>query len=110
MLSSITLFSANTELQNCFPSVQFMLRDHEVRARRDMNKNEGGLIEYVRISVICKRLKHLEAVVSESICSEITITKKNWFCISIYRPVCRKCCRRNAAAIAEIENTRRYYK
>ena len=36
--------------------------------------------------VICKKLKHLETVPSESTCSELAINKKKWFCVSIYRP------------------------
>ena len=33
-----------------------------------------------------KRLKDLETTASESICSELVISKMKWFCICIYRP------------------------
>ena len=46
----------------------------------------GGIIEYVRRGIICKRLKDFEKAISESICSELVISKTNWFCMCIYRP------------------------
>ena len=46
----------------------------------------GGIIEYVRRGVICKRLKDFETTISESICSQLVISKNRWFCMCIYRP------------------------
>ena len=46
----------------------------------------GGIIEYGRRGVICKRLKNFETTISQSICSELVISKKKWFCMFIYRP------------------------
>ena len=46
----------------------------------------GGIIEYGRRGVICKRLKNFETTISQSICSELVISKKKWFCMCIYRP------------------------
>ena len=46
----------------------------------------GGLIEFVKRGIICKRIKQFQTVTSESICSEINISKKKWFCMSIHRP------------------------
>ena len=77
---------SETKLDDSFPSVQFTTSDYEIRGRKDRNKHRGGLIEYVKKGVICKRLKEYEPKEIESICSEITISKKKWFCISIYRP------------------------
>ena len=37
------------------------------------------------MGIIFKRVKQFETVISESICSETTISKKKWFCMSIYR-------------------------
>ena len=32
------------------------------------------------------RLKNFETTINESICSELVISKKKWFCMCIYRP------------------------
>jgi len=77
---------SETKLDSSFPSSQFELNEYEVRGRRDRDKHGGGLIEYVKKGLICQRLKGFETFVSESICSEITISNKKWFCMSIYRP------------------------
>ena len=42
---------------NSFPSTQFKPADYDIRTRRGSDGNGGGIIEYVRIDVICKRLK-----------------------------------------------------
>ena len=44
------------------------------------------MIEFVKRGIICKRVKQFETVISESIFSEITISRKKWFCMGIYRP------------------------
>ena len=77
---------SETKLDDSFPSAQFRIGDYEIRGRKDRNKHGGGLIEYVKKGIICKRLKEYELKEIEPICSEITISKKKWFCISIYRP------------------------
>ena len=51
---------------------------YEKRARSDRDGIRGGIIEYVRRVVICKRLKDFEATITES--------KEKWLCMSIYRP------------------------
>ena len=76
---------SETKLDDSFPSVQFKMDDYEIRGRKYRNKHGRGLIEYVKKGIICKRLKEYEPKEIESVCSEITISKKNWFCISIYR-------------------------
>ena len=57
-----------------------------IRARMGRNKFGGGLIEYVRKGLICKRIVKYEPKYSECICSEITFSKKKWVVFSIYRP------------------------
>ena len=51
-----------------------------------MDKNGGSFIEYVKRGVTCKRLKHLQAVITGSICLKLTMAKKKLFWMSIYRP------------------------
>ena len=45
--------------------------------RRGRNKYGGGKIVYVREEFIAKRLVNLEGNTSETICIEVTISKKN---------------------------------
>ena len=62
-----------------------MLGVYKLRTRRDRDKNGSGLTEYVRRGVICRRLKHLQIAISKSIYSEVTIAKRKWLSMSIYR-------------------------
>ena len=71
------------KLDSSFPSTQFHIGDYEIRNRRDRDKSGGGLIEFVKKGIITKRLKNLETNLSETICTEITISKKKWFCMSV---------------------------
>ena len=77
---------SETKLDDNFPSAQFAIENYEIRGRRDKDLTEvRGLIEFVKRGIICKRVKQFETVISESICSQITISKKKWFCTGIYR-------------------------
>ena len=78
---------SETKLDSSFPSAQFHIVDYEIRNRRDRNKSGGGLIEFVKKGIITKRLKDLETNLRETICTEITISKKRWFCMGVYRPL-----------------------
>ena len=77
---------SETKLDDSFPSAQFAIENYEIRGRRDRDGHGGGLIEFVKRVIICKSVKQFETVISESICSEITISRKKWFCMGIYRP------------------------
>ena len=70
---------SETKLDSSFPSAQFHIGNYEIRNRRDRGKSEGGLIEIVKKGIITKRLKDLESNLSETICTEITISRKRWF-------------------------------
>ena len=85
-LSPDYLVLRETKLDDSFPSAPFSIPDYEIKARRDRHKNGGGLIEFVKKGLICKRLKNFKTSASECICSEITISKRKWLCFSIYRP------------------------
>ena len=76
---------SETKLDSSFPSAHFHIGDYETRNRRDRNKSGGGLIELVKKGIITKRHKDLETNLSETICTETTISKKRWFCMSVYR-------------------------
>ena len=77
---------SETKLNESFPNAQYTLDSHEIRARRNRNKFGGGVIEYVRKCLICKRIVKYEVKYSECTCSEITFSKKKWVIFSIYRP------------------------
>ena len=64
---------SETKINDSFPSAQFDMSGYEIRARRDRDGIGGGIIEYVRRGVICKRLKDFETTISESTCSELVI-------------------------------------
>ena len=43
-------------------------------------------LNFLKRGIICKRVKQFETVISESIRSEITISRNKWFYMGIYRP------------------------
>ena len=75
---------SETKLDNSFPNAQLTINNYEIRARRDRDKHRGGLIEFAREGLICKRLRKYESLNIEVICSEVTISNKNWVIFSIY--------------------------
>ena len=77
---------SETKLDNSFPNTQLTINIDEIWTRRDRDKHGGGLIEFVRNGLICKRLRKYEPFSIEVICSEVTISNKNWVIFSIYRP------------------------
>ena len=77
---------SETTINDSFPSAQFDMGGYEIRARTERNRMDGGIMEYVRRGVICKRLTDFETKISESIYSELLISKKKWLCMCIYHP------------------------
>ena len=77
-LQTIALVLNETKLDDSFPSAKFSIPDYEIKG--------GGLIQFVKKGLVCKRLKNFETNPSEWICSDITISEKKWLCFSIYRP------------------------
>ena len=75
-----------TKIDESFPTSKFNVEAYGIRARRDRDKYGGGLIEFVRRGLICKKLRDYESKYSECLCSELTFTNKKWICFSIYRP------------------------
>ena len=51
-----------------------------------IDKHGEGLIEFVRKGLICKRLRKYESINIDVICSELTISNRNWVIFIIYRP------------------------
>lgn len=79
--------ASKTNLDESFPPQKFVIENFEIRARKD---KDGGIIELrkglIRKGFICKRLNYSETKSLECICSELTLSNKNWICYAIYRP------------------------
>ena len=54
--------------------------------RRDGNKYGGGKIVFIRQGLITRRLPKFDTKVSQTICVELTISKKRWCTLFAYRP------------------------
>ena len=74
------------KLDDSFPSAQFYIENFEKRSQRNRENNGGGLIEFVRKRFITIKTKEYETKFSEIIASEFTMSKKKWFCLSVYGP------------------------
>ena len=84
-LSPNYLVLSETKLDDSFHSAQCNLKNKEIRARRDRDKNGGSIMEFVKKGLVCKRLKIFEPSKSECISSEITVSKNKWLWFSIFR-------------------------
>ena len=78
--------ASKTNLDESFPPQKFVIENFEIRTRKDNDRHGGGIIEYLRKGFICKRLNYSEPKSLECICSELTLSNKNWICYDIYRP------------------------
>ena len=79
------LVISETKLDDSLPNAQLTMNNYEIRARGDRGK-DGGLVEFVRKGLICKRLKKYDLLNMEVICSEVKISNKISVIFSIYRP------------------------
>ena len=76
-----------TKLDDSFPDSQFLIENYQFPPfRRDRNSKGGGKIVYIREGLISKRIKNFESKIIETICIEITISKKKWCILFAYRP------------------------
>ena len=76
-----------TKIDERFPDSQFFIENYQFPPyRRDRNSKGGGKIVYMRQGLISKRLKSFESKNIETICIELTISKKKWCILFAYRP------------------------
>ena len=76
-----------TKLDDTFPDAQFKINNYQYPPfRRDRNSKGGGKIVYIRQGLISKRLSKFESKGIETICIELTISKKKWCILFAYRP------------------------
>ena len=67
-----------TKIDESFPNSQLFIENYQFPPyRRDRNSKGGGKIVYVREGLFSKRLKNLESKNNETICIEVTISKKS---------------------------------
>ena len=76
-----------TKLDSSYPNAQFHIDGYQFPPfRRDRNNYGGGKMVYIRDRIIAKRLENLEGKHSETICLELTVSKKKWCITFAYRP------------------------
>ena len=74
------------KLDESFPDQQFQIQGYQYPPfRKDRDRNGGGKMVFIRQGLIVKRLQELE-MKKESICIELTISKKKWCILFVYRP------------------------
>ena len=69
---------SKTKLDDSFPDTQLTMSNYEISARRYRDKHGGSLIKFVRKGLMCKRLRKYVLLNIEVICSEVSISNKNW--------------------------------
>ena len=73
-----------TKLDESFPDAQFHIDCYQYPAfRKDHNKNDGRKIVYIKEGLIAKRNLEYENITIETVCIEITMSKKLMCNISI---------------------------
>ena len=70
---------SETKIDESFPTAQFYIKVYEVRARRDIDKHGGGLIEFVKNGFISIRLKEYETKQSEVFVQSLPLQTGNGY-------------------------------
>ena len=75
------------KLDSSYPNAQFHKDGYQFPPfRKYRNKHGGEKMVYIRDGIIAKRLENLEGKHSETICLELTVSKKKWCITFAYRP------------------------
>ena len=75
------------KLDSSYPDAQYKINHYQFPPfRRDRNKYGRGKMLFIRQGLITRRLPKFETKVSETICVELTISKKKWCILFAYRP------------------------
>ena len=77
--SKIDILSIDeTKLDISFPGSQFRIDGYQFSLfRKDRDSKGGGKLVFVREDIVAKRLSHCESPSIESVCIELTISKRN---------------------------------
>ena len=80
------LCADETKPDSSYPNAQFHIDGYQFPPfRKDRNNYGGGKMVYIRDGIIAKRLENLEGKHSETICLELTVSKKKWCITFAYR-------------------------
>ena len=81
------LLISESKIDDTFTTNQFRIEGFHAPFRYDRNKNGGGVMLYVKESIICKELDHdpLPSDI-ESMSVEINLRNSKWFLMGVYRP------------------------
>ena len=76
---------SETKLDDQFPDNLFHVDGYHI-FRRDRNSFGGGLMTFIKSDIPSRRREQFESTHIEMTCVEITISKRKWAVISVYRP------------------------
>ena len=86
MKSNLEIFTVSeTKLDDQFPDNLFHVDGYHI-FRRDRNSFGGGLMTFIKSDIPSRRREQFESAHIEMTCVEITISKRKWAVISVYRP------------------------
>ena len=76
-----------TKLDSSYPGPQLKISGYRYPPyRKDQSKYVCGKIVSLREGLIARRFRDFEGDTTEIICLELTICKKVWFIVFVYRP------------------------
>ena len=91
-----------TKFDESVSDFQFHMENYQFPPfRRDRNSKGGGKLVFLKNGLIAERVKDLETKVSETICIELTISKKKRCILFVYTPPKQK----NVLFFQEISNS-----
>ena len=76
---------SETKLDDQFPDNLFHVDGYHI-FRRDRNSFGGGLMTFIKSDIPSRRREQFESTHIKMTCVEITISKRKWAVISVYRP------------------------
>ena len=79
-------FISETNLDDSFPSAQFLIKGFSASYRFDRNSNGGGLLFYIREDIPSEILTYCSNCDIETLLVEIYLRKRKWLLNSSYNP------------------------
>ena len=80
------LVIAETKIDSSFPSSQFHIEGCKTPYRLDISERSGGILVYVKDSLITKELKVAMPHDIQAVLFELNLRKQKWLIVTIYRP------------------------
>ena len=82
----VLLLISETELDDSFPSAQFLIKGFSAPYRFDRNSKGGGLLFYIREDIPSKILTYSSNCDIETLLVEINLRKRKWLLNGSYNP------------------------